>query len=148
MHRYSEMGLEMQLDGWQQELKWKDQRIEELQAELAKFKALDLGKLSYYERNKERLKRMNADKRWCCKICNVEVSNVHKTGHLQSKSHLVKAAHAAGVEPDPALLIWGKGRRNYVHCQVCDMQINARTVAEHEKTEVHQERLAAQAAKE
>ena len=51
---------------------------------------------------------------------------------------------AEGVKPDPKLLVWGGGSREYVHCQVCDMQVNARTVAQHEKTEVHLERLAAQ----
>lgn len=136
------MELEMQLNGWHEELKWKDQRIDELEAELAKFRALNLGKLSYYERNKARLKRESADKRWCCRICNVEVSNNRRAGHLETKSHKLKAAMAEGVKPDPKLLVWGGGSREYVHCQVCDMQVNARTVAQHEKTEVHLERLA------
>jgi hypothetical protein len=131
------------LNCMQQELNCKDNRINELEAELTKFRALDLGKLSYYERNKTRLKRESADKRWCCRICNVEVSNNRRAGHLETKSHKLKAAMAEGVKPDPKLLVWGGGSREYVHCQVCDMQVNARTVAQHEKTEVHLERLAA-----
>ena len=132
------------LKGMREEIRLKDQRIAEMEAELARFKAIDLGKLSYYERNKDRLKRQMADKRWCCTICNVEVSNNRRAGHLTTRRHKLKASIVEGTKPDPSLLTWGRGIREFVQCQVCNMQVNARTVAQHEKTEVHLERLAAQ----
>ena len=113
---------------------WKDKRIAELEAQLKQFEGINLTKISYYERNKARLNRANADKRWCCEICNVEVAAAARAAHCRTAKHI---ANAGGTPTNTANM-------KTAFCEVCKIAINPRTVWHHERTAMHQKRLAAQ----
>ena len=121
---------------------WKDKRIAELEAQLAKFDGIKLTKLSYYERNKERLNRENADKRWCCEVCNIEVAGARRAAHCRTKMHLMKVAIKDGNIASADHLRAYTDKEGF--CDVCQIPINPRTVWHHEHTAMHQKRLAAQ----
>ena len=114
--------------------------MDEKDAEIARLRDLlsrfELSKPSYYQRNKERLKRETADCRWCCEICNKEVAYNAKPQHLRSKGHAEAVIlKETGVSPSPIKTSF---------CDVCQIPINARTAWHHERTQMHQKRLAAQ----
>jgi hypothetical protein len=129
------MGFEIQMN-----IDTTNMTMDEKDAEIARLRDLlerfELSKPSYYQRHKERLKRETADRRWCCEICVKEVAYNAKPQHLRSKMH---AAAVACKETGVAPLTCKTG-----FCKVCEIAINARTAWHHERTQMHQKRLAAQ----
>ena len=111
---------------------WKDKRIAELEAQLAKFEGINLTKISYYERNKARLNRANADKRWVCEVCNMEIAAATKAAHCRTAKHITNA----GGTPTNTV------NMKTAFCDVCQIAINPRTVWHHERTAFHQKQLA------
>lgn len=110
--------------------------IEELKAEIEQLKEklkIAESQKSYYLRNKEKLNRENADRRWYCDVCKKEYASGARYAHLQSKIHRRLAeGHETATMPHADV-------KNPMYCELCDIHTNDKVWYMHEKTKRHVE---------
>lgn len=94
--------------------------------------------LSWYVRNKAKLNRYNADRRWHCTVCDFECAAAYKTTHLKTAKHKAAVAVKEGGAPPT----WCNTHKQYCAadfeiCEVCHISILKKSMCNHLKTKAH-----------
>ena len=100
--------------------------------------------LSYYYRNREKVKEYMRNRRHCCEVCNLEMAATYKSTHEKTARH--RAAVAAQNGDEAPIVTSNRGivrlPEDFTVCQTCNIRVLKSNISHHVKCKTHLKREA------